>query len=235
MPPSVLASDQRVGELVLYKAVIALRLQIRNMQGISMCRNQVVSLVAMSTKTEGQGTSFLCDMMTTVLGLIEVLCPVVRLLSRSAPIFACRHRMSQLIELHAFIPVEAMSTGNPLYMVQVAFMEWVDPIFAGGHWTPQLIELAGGAHPLNPCRNGAGAPPSTVVAPEVMTTGWCVVLGGGGGGGSGVVGYKRKRLVCVHPRLEARGRTLRLCCLVCILTQNDPSNRLQPVVNHVCA
>ncbi|KAI9224932.1 hypothetical protein BC828DRAFT_372207 [Blastocladiella britannica] len=31
----------------------------------------------------------------------------------------------------------------------VAFIEWVDPIFFGGHWTPQLIELAGGYHPLN--------------------------------------------------------------------------------------
>jgi len=32
----------------------------------------------------------------------------------------------------------------------VAFLEWTDPIFAGGHWTPQLIERAGGLHPLNP-------------------------------------------------------------------------------------
>jgi iron complex transport system substrate-binding protein len=32
----------------------------------------------------------------------------------------------------------------------VAFLEWTDPLFAGGHWTPQLIERAGGCHPLNP-------------------------------------------------------------------------------------
>jgi ABC-type Fe3+-hydroxamate transport system substrate-binding protein len=32
----------------------------------------------------------------------------------------------------------------------VAFVEWVAPIFVGGHWTPQLIHMAGGAHPLNP-------------------------------------------------------------------------------------
>ncbi len=30
------------------------------------------------------------------------------------------------------------------------FMEWIDPIFVGGHWTPQLVERAGGSHPLNP-------------------------------------------------------------------------------------
>lgn len=27
---------------------------------------------------------------------------------------------------------------------RVAFLEWIDPIFNGGHWTPELIEMAGG-------------------------------------------------------------------------------------------
>ena len=31
----------------------------------------------------------------------------------------------------------------------VAFIEWTDPIYVGGHWTPQLIKMAGGSHPLN--------------------------------------------------------------------------------------
>lgn len=43
----------------------------------------------------------------------------------------------------------------------VAFLEWTDPLFIGGHWTPQLIERAGGRHPLNPTvpieGSGAGA------------------------------------------------------------------------------
>ena len=29
-------------------------------------------------------------------------------------------------------------------------MEWLDPIFVGGHWTPALIEMAGASHILNP-------------------------------------------------------------------------------------
>jgi iron complex transport system substrate-binding protein len=44
--------------------------------------------------------------------------------------------------------------------VNVAFIEWLEPIFVGGHWTPQLIERAGGRHPLNPTEvvsSGAGA------------------------------------------------------------------------------
>jgi ABC-type Fe3+-hydroxamate transport system substrate-binding protein len=32
---------------------------------------------------------------------------------------------------------------------RVAFIEWSDPLYVGGHWTPQLIERAGGLHPLN--------------------------------------------------------------------------------------
>lgn len=43
----------------------------------------------------------------------------------------------------------------------VCFLEWTDPPFTAGHWTPQLIERAGGRHPLNPTAPfedaGAGA------------------------------------------------------------------------------
>lgn len=40
-----------------------------------------------------------------------------------------------------------------------AFLEWTDPLYIGGHWTPQLIERAGARHPLNPTVpvEGAGA------------------------------------------------------------------------------
>jgi ABC-type Fe3+-hydroxamate transport system substrate-binding protein len=32
---------------------------------------------------------------------------------------------------------------------EVLFLEWCDPPFVGGHWTPGLIEAAGGRHSLN--------------------------------------------------------------------------------------
>ena len=32
---------------------------------------------------------------------------------------------------------------------EVAFLEWMDPLFIGGHWTPQLIITAGARHSLN--------------------------------------------------------------------------------------
>lgn len=33
---------------------------------------------------------------------------------------------------------------------EVLFMEWIEPVFVGGHWTPGMIEKAGGRHSLNP-------------------------------------------------------------------------------------
>jgi iron complex transport system substrate-binding protein len=32
--------------------------------------------------------------------------------------------------------------------VVVAALEWLDPVYVGGHWVPQLIEMAGGVDPL---------------------------------------------------------------------------------------
>mmetsp|Transcript_10096 Transcript_10096/g.33220 ORF Transcript_10096/g.33220 Transcript_10096/m.33220 type:complete len:126 (+) Transcript_10096:267-644(+) len=51
---------------------------------------------------------------------------------------------------------------------RVAFIEWSDPLYVGGHWTPQLIERAGGEHPLNAGGESGGGksfpvPPSAVV------------------------------------------------------------------------
>lgn len=55
---------------------------------------------------------------------------------------------------------------------QVAFLEWTDPLFMGGHWTPQLIHMAGGSHPLNPPSGpGGAAGPSTAQPAERLLVG----------------------------------------------------------------
>lgn len=48
----------------------------------------------------------------------------------------------------------------------VLFLEWTDPPFVGGHWTPQLIESAGGRHPLNP----AGAHSRVATAEKIIAS-----------------------------------------------------------------
>jgi iron complex transport system substrate-binding protein len=44
----------------------------------------------------------------------------------------------------------AMEHVNPyLEGPKGVFLDWTAPLYVGGHWTPQLIERAGGRHPLN--------------------------------------------------------------------------------------
>jgi iron complex transport system substrate-binding protein len=33
--------------------------------------------------------------------------------------------------------------------VRVFFMEWVDPLYCGGHWVPEMLQWAGGKDPLS--------------------------------------------------------------------------------------
>jgi iron complex transport system substrate-binding protein len=46
---------------------------------------------------------------------------------------------------------------------RVAALEWLDPVYVAGHWTPQLIELAGGFDPL-----GLRAEPSQTLSWEAI-------------------------------------------------------------------
>lgn len=49
---------------------------------------------------------------------------------------------------------------------EVLFLEWCDPPFCGGHWTPALIEAAGARHSLN----SAGAKSRRVTPEEILET-----------------------------------------------------------------
>lgn len=57
---------------------------------------------------------------------------------------------------------------NPDSPPKIAFLEWTDPFFIGGHWTPQIIEMAGACHPLNPCKPGTGAGKSIAVENDTV-------------------------------------------------------------------
>ncbi|KAF8975339.1 hypothetical protein BGZ46_009202 [Entomortierella lignicola] len=56
---------------------------------------------------------------------------------------------------------------NPDYKPKrVMFFEWTDPIYPAGHWTPEIIELAGGVHPIN----RPGVPSVRVSVESVVAT-----------------------------------------------------------------
>ena len=46
---------------------------------------------------------------------------------------------------------------------RVLSLEWLDPVYVAGHWTPQMIELAGGVDPL-----GLPAEPSQTLSWEAV-------------------------------------------------------------------
>ncbi len=43
---------------------------------------------------------------------------------------------------------------------RVAALEWLDPVYVAGHWTPQLIELRRRARRARHARRASGAPRS---------------------------------------------------------------------------
>jgi ABC-type Fe3+-hydroxamate transport system substrate-binding protein len=70
-------------------------------------------------------------------------------------------RVGEAAGLHAEASRAAVQLRGRLFAAQeyvpafadgptVGFLEWTDPLFIAGHWTVQLIERAGGVHPLNP-------------------------------------------------------------------------------------
>lgn len=46
----------------------------------------------------------------------------------------------------------------------VAFLEWIDPLFRGGHWNPELVRIAGGVDPVG----NEGMPSTRVEWQEVL-------------------------------------------------------------------
>ena len=60
---------------------------------------------------------------------------------------------------------EAVDFVNPYAsQEEILFLEWADPAFVGGHWTPGLIEAAGGRHSLNQ----EGKPSRQVAAEDLI-------------------------------------------------------------------
>jgi iron complex transport system substrate-binding protein len=69
-----------------------------------------------------------------------------------------------------------MRAGLRRHRPRVAFLEWADPPISGGHWNPELVELAGGRDGLgSPGRRSRSLAWEEVVAwrPEVMVLACC--------------------------------------------------------------
>ena len=70
----------------------------------------------------------------------EVLADVRRLAEAADAVEAAEELLEDAAERLDEVQ-DLVETADPL---RVAALEWLDPIFVGGHWVPQMIELAGG-------------------------------------------------------------------------------------------
>jgi iron complex transport system substrate-binding protein len=70
------------------------------------------------------------------------------------------HRARVLVErLRARIEAVRERAGTSAHRPRVACLEWFDPIYVGGHWVPEMVDIAGGGDVL-----GRRGEPSRVVA-----------------------------------------------------------------------
>ena len=61
--------------------------------------------------------------------------------------------------------VEKRYSGNQVSRPKVTLLEWLDPLYCSGHWTPQLIDWAGGVDPI-----GQTSQPSRVLSLEKLAS-----------------------------------------------------------------
>jgi iron complex transport system substrate-binding protein len=66
-----------------------------------------------------------------------------------AEITGVRQRGEELVhKLKARVEAVAIKSAGLRYRPRVALLEWLDPPFSGGHWSPELVRLAGGVEGL---------------------------------------------------------------------------------------
>ncbi|HEX6816987.1 MAG TPA: ABC transporter substrate-binding protein, partial [Ktedonobacterales bacterium] len=91
---------------------------------------------------------------------------------------ARRPRAAQMLvrQLEARVEEVRLTAEQAKTQPRVGFLEWIDPLFCGGHWNPELVELAGGIDGL-----GRLGQPSVRIeweqvrelAPEVLVISCC--------------------------------------------------------------
>ena len=85
--------------------------------------------------------------------MLQDLVSISAALDLSAAAAAAAGRLQRRIDA-AVAEAERNTLGRPASeLPNVLFCVFTDPFFCGGYWTPQLIEMAGGRHPLNPSRH----------------------------------------------------------------------------------
>ena len=79
------------------------------------------------------------------MSLGDVLSDILRVGEATAAMAQARRLVASLEER---IDSVRQRAGKVASRPRVAFLEWIDPLFCGGHWNPELVAMAGGTDPL---------------------------------------------------------------------------------------
>jgi iron complex transport system substrate-binding protein len=75
------------------------------------------------------------------MSLGDVLADILRVGEVTAAVVEARHLVASLEERIDGVRQRVGKAGS---RPRVAFLEWIDPLFCGGHWNPELVTTAGG-------------------------------------------------------------------------------------------
>lgn len=124
----------------------------------------------------------------------------LRLVADAAGVPANAERTVALLQ--ARVETVAARTAGITYRPRVVLLEWIDPPFCSGHWSPELVRLAGGVEGIGEeGRPSRTAPWEEIIAfnPEVLVIACC--------------GFTVERALQDLPILRDYPRFSELCCV----------------------
>lgn len=114
-----------------------------------MCSIDLVSVQRVASKMDPQPEIVTLNP-TSVAEVMESITTVGTAIGHAKEAAKVRADLEGRIQKCKDVAAQAKKDSPDYKPKKVMFFEWTDPIYPAGHWTPEMIEMAGGVHPINP-------------------------------------------------------------------------------------
>ncbi|KAF9282789.1 hypothetical protein BGZ68_005747 [Mortierella alpina] len=129
----------------------------------NVCSIDLVSVQRVASKMDPQPEIVTLNP-TSLAEVMESITTVGNAIGHAEGAAKIRAQLEGRIQRCRDVAAEAKASQPDYKPKKVMFFEWTDPIYPAGHWTPEMIEIAGGVHPIN-----APGVPSIRVPIEAVT------------------------------------------------------------------